>query len=486
MDIEHIKKLIKQGESKTLEFKTSVTQLKPALETACAFLNGKGGSVLIGVKNDGELVGQHVTDATRQEIAKEIKKLEPEPTASINIDYINFEKNKVIIVMQVNCGDHSPYTYDGRAFQRNESTTSRMTQDGYEQLLVERGRLNHSWEKLNAVDHTMNDLDFEEIRQAVKQGIAAGRIPSTVENENIESILKRWKLMKNGRINNAAVVLFAKEAFIQCHLKVGRFRGVDISGDFIDNRAFFGNAFRLLTEANNFIMQHLPIASFFETNNLQRIDKPALPVLAVREALVNAICHRDYSNQSFAIRLAIFNDRMEIWNNGKLPSSLTINDLKKKHESTPRNKTIAEVFYDRNYSEGWGMGTNKIFDFCREADIPEPKYEEYSGGIEITFKFKEPIGFAPKLEPDFSQYKSSTRKQDILKILQNSSQMTANEIAQNLQDAPSTRTIREDLANLKELKLINLQGFGRGSTWSLTKEAEKRRKRGGKEAEKKR
>src|SRR5579863_2060753 len=83
-------------------------------------------------------------------------------------------------------------------------------------------------------------------------------------------------------------------------------------GDFIDNKEFFGNAFRLFEEANSFIMRHLPIASFFESDSLERIDKPALPVLAVREALVNAICHRDYSNRSSSITLAIFDDRMEI------------------------------------------------------------------------------------------------------------------------------------------------------------------------------
>jgi ATP-dependent DNA helicase RecG len=78
-----LKALIKQGESNTVEFKTSTAQLKSSFETICAFLNGKGGTVLIGINNEGEIVGQHVTDATRQEIAREINKLEPEALLDI-------------------------------------------------------------------------------------------------------------------------------------------------------------------------------------------------------------------------------------------------------------------------------------------------------------------------------------------------------------------------------------------------------------------
>lgn len=293
MDIDQVTALTEQGESPMLEYKTSTAQLKATFETVCAFLNKNGGVVLIGVKNNGEVIGQDVTDNTRQEIAREINKIEP--TAQIEISYVPLKGSKHVIVVEVDPGSHAPYTYDGRAFDRNQSTTSRMTQHGYEQLLVERGQLNHSWEESIATSYSIDDLDFDEIHLAVQQGIAAGRVPATAENETIEAILKSWNLIEGGRINNAAVVLFAKDVlprYPQCHLKLGRFRGTDMLGDFIDNKEYFGNAFRMLKEANSFISRHLPIASFFEPDRFERIDKPTLPVLAVREALVNSICHR--------------------------------------------------------------------------------------------------------------------------------------------------------------------------------------------------
>jgi len=156
---------------------------------------------------------------------------------------------------------------------------------------------------------------------------------------------------------------------------------------------------------------------------------------------------------------------MEIWNNGKLPANLKIADLKKKHKSEPRNKLIAKVFYDRKYFDGWGTGIIKIFDLCRANDIPEPEYEQYSGGVEIRFKFRESIGFAKQPEPDFSEYQLSARQKNILRILMAGTKMTVGEITDSMDNPPSARTVGDDLSHLKELGLVKLEGVGRGAKW---------------------
>ncbi len=144
MNIEQLQSLIKNGESHTIEFKKSTAQLRPAFETICAFLNVDGGFVMIGVNDKGQMIGQDITDNTRQEIAREISKIEP--PAEIKIDYVSIENNKNIIVIHVEKGMHSPYTYDGRPFQRDQSVTTRMLQQRYDQLVSRRTQLNHSWE----------------------------------------------------------------------------------------------------------------------------------------------------------------------------------------------------------------------------------------------------------------------------------------------------------------------------------------------------
>lgn len=211
MDIDRVTALIQQGESHNLEFKKSTAQLKPACETACAFLNTKGGTVLIGVKNDGQIIGQHVTDNTRQEIAREIKKIEPPSNEQINIEYIRIDDNKFVIVIDVIAGVHAPYTYDGRPYARTESSTGLMSQHLYEQLLVRRGQLNHAWDKQLAKGYTIDSLDHEDIRRTIKEGVDKHRIGIEVLNYDIDHILRSLELIKNDKLINAAVVLYAKD-----------------------------------------------------------------------------------------------------------------------------------------------------------------------------------------------------------------------------------------------------------------------------------
>ena len=159
--IEELKQIIAKKESQTLEFKTSTATLHAAFEAICAFLNGSGGQVLIGVNDKGSILGQDVSDSTQQAIAKEMSRLEPAPMGHIDVEYVAALNNKQVIVFHVEEGSHPPYVYDGRAFYRNQATTMRMTQDRYEQLIVERGQFTHAWEELPAKDYGIELLDLD-------------------------------------------------------------------------------------------------------------------------------------------------------------------------------------------------------------------------------------------------------------------------------------------------------------------------------------
>ncbi|EHL32122.1 AlbA family DNA-binding domain-containing protein [Legionella drancourtii] len=165
MNIEQLNKLISKGESHQIEFKKSTGQLKPAFESLCAFLNEAGGTILIGVTDKGKIAGQQVNDKTQQEIAREISKIEPK--TSLNVHYIDVDENKQVIVIKCSAGKHIPYTYDGRSYERNQSTTERMSQHRYEQLIIRRGQLNHKWDSYAENDLTIKDLDQEEIRRTI-------------------------------------------------------------------------------------------------------------------------------------------------------------------------------------------------------------------------------------------------------------------------------------------------------------------------------
>ena len=285
----------------------------------------------------------------------------------------------------------------------------------------------------------------------------------------------KFELTRNGKLTNAAMVLFAKSVafyFPQCMIKMARFRGKTQLEGFIDNQMVDGNAFQIMKAANDFLMRHLPVASFFVDTQMERIDKPILPVLAIREALSNAICHKNYSIQNSAITLAIFDDRLEIWNCGTLPSSLNLEDLKHIHKSYPRNRTIARVFYLRRYIETWGTGTTKMIDLCRESNDPDPVFTEYSGGFAVTFYFKEPMG-SPTVTHDITHDLLNSRQQEILSIIQKNHSISVPNILEKLISPPSDRMIRKDLDALRKRGLVELVGHGKSASWIIKTDSKK-------------
>ena len=464
MDLEQIKELVKQGESHTLEFKKSTSQLQGVFQTLCGFLNGQGGTVLIGVSNEGKIVGQKVTDNTRKEIAKEINKIEP--PVPIDVIYVPIANDKSIIVLEVRAEPYSPYVFDARPFHRNQSTTSRMPQHQYEQLLVKRNHLNYAWDERFSTGYKIEDLDQEEIFKTLNLGIAVNRISAFSQSDALEDVLDKLDLVKEGHLTNAAVVLFAKRVkpnYPQCQITMARFKGKDKLGGFIDSRIAEGNAFVLLDEASIFIQRHLSIASFFQEGSFVRVDQPDLPVLAVREALVNAICHHDYSNRSGYIALALYDDRLEIWSYGMLPNGLKIDDLKKKHNSSQRNKLISEIIYKRGLVERWGTGTLTMIELCKEHGIKEPEFEEYSGGFSVTFRFKE----SSKKEENVSSALDSLspRQREIFNLLKREESLSPKDIMLKLNEKIPERTLRFDLTKLKNLGFLENSGRANATLW---------------------
>lgn len=463
MDLVNLEKMVQNGESETLELKKSTSVLMSAGETICGFLNGKGGDVLFGVSAEGKIVGQHVTDNTLREIAELIKRFEPPPI--IDLEKIKIEAGKEVIRLATKpLQSDIPYTFNGRPYQRIGSTTSRMPQHTYQRLLLDRDHNNHRWETEFAADYTLEDLDAEEIWRTVRIGNETGRLPE-YQGENIHSLLDRLGLIKSGRLLKAAVVLFGRKFlpdYAQCQLRLARFAGIDKS-EFIDQNQLFGNAFTLLDEAMIFLRRHLPVAGKILAGILERNDEPLFPLLALREALVNAICHRTYTNPGGAVSVAIFDDRLEIWNDGCLPFNLTVADLKKDHTSHLRNPLIATMFYNRGLIEKWGRGTQKIVSLCTKAGHPEPEFFEQANSFAIRFL---PNAY---IAPHRISHDLSDRQRLILESISNvlENGVTFTQVKKQLPHSLPDRTLRDDFQHLKRLRLIDVNGHGRGARWFL-------------------
>ncbi len=463
MDFEELATLVAKGESEILEFKKSTSLFQGTAETLCGFLNGKGGTVLIGVTSDKKTNGQHVSDRTLQEIANFLAKFEP--PAVINVDRIAVQNNKEVIVMiALPRKTDTPYTWEGRAYQRIGSTTSRMPQQTYQRLLLDRDHNNHRWETSIAIGYNLADLDSDEILRTLRLGAETRRLPES-QGDSLGSILERLGLCQDGRLLNAAVVLFGKRFlpdFPQCQLRLARFKGLDKS-EFLDQNQLTGNAFYLLEEAMIFLRRHLPIAGKILPDVLERKDEPLFPLEALREALVNAFCHRIYSHPGGAISIAIFDDRLEMWNDGLLGFGLTPADLKIDHMSHQRNPLIASVFYKRGLIEKWGRGTQKIVKLCVEAGHPEPEFFEQANSFVVRFL---PNGY---IAPHRITHDLTDQQRMILQSLSEASRkgLSLADIKNKFPNPPTDRRLRDDVQHLKRLGLIHLSGHGRGAMWKL-------------------
>lgn len=466
MDIKQLKELVSGGESETVEFKKSSAQLRRAAETLCGMLNGNGGRVLIGVTPENRIVGQTVSDKTIREVAELLQKFEPPASiAQIRVDV--GDGREVLVLEAIPNPESRPYAFDGRPYQRIGSTTSIMPQATYQRLLNEREHSRIRWENQPAEAYDIAKLDSEEILRTVRLGIAAGRLPESTGNA-VPDILSRLGLVRDGKPNQASVVLFGSRFipdYPQCQLRLARFRGVNKS-EFLDQRQMEGHAFRLLEEAMLFLRRHLPVAGRIIPGLFEREDEPLFPLEALREALVNAFCHRDYTIVGGAVSLAIYDDRLEIWSDGTLPFNLKPEDLKKDHASRPRNPIIAQVFYLRGMIERWGRGTQKIVELCVKAGHPEPEFGEQAGSVWVRFL---PSGY---IAPHRVAHDLTDRQREILQVLARSTHLAFRDIRKGINNPPPERTLREDLIHLKKLGLIESEGFGRGASWRLKKENE--------------
>ncbi|MBA3943643.1 MAG: putative DNA binding domain-containing protein [Herpetosiphonaceae bacterium] len=461
MNLQALTSLVAQGESDHLELKKSTGQRSDATKTVCAMLNGLGGFVLFGVADDGMILGQQVAAGTLDDISHEMSLIEP--PAFPDIELVVLENGRSVIGLRVP-GGGGPYTYQGRPYMRIGTTTRPMPRERYERLLLERMHASQRWENQPAPNIAIDDLDHVELVRTIEEAIRRGRLEDPATRDPRELLLG-LNLIHEEHLLNAAVVLFGKSErllpnYPQCILRMARFRGRDKT-EFIDNRVEVGHAFDLLVRAQRFFREHLPIAGRIVPNLFERVDDPLYPPAALREALANALCHRDYSVGGGAISIGIYDDRLEISSTGTLPFGLTPEDLGQPHQSRPWNPLVAHVFHRRGIIESWGRGTLKIIELTEQAGLARPEFEVSSG--EMLVRFRPTTYVAPmRINHDLSSL-----QRELLEILASTRLATLADIRAVLQATAADRTIQENLGLLRHLGMVESIGRGRGARWFL-------------------
>ena len=324
-----------------------------------------------------------------------------EPAVDVRVAYVDvpeYPGNKVI-------GMHfdgwvwgeRPHTFHGCPYYKVESTTKVMPQDMYDERIRAHQPQIYAWERLAADGVTLTDLDEKLVRNCIRRGIDGGRIPETALYEPIGDILSKWKLLKNGIPTNGAVLLFSNniDEYPQFTLRMARFVGTN-KNMFRDNQRAEGNFFQLLDAGVAVCFKHLSLSGRITNHSLEREEHLEVPYHALREALINALCHRHWERYNLTISLAIYDDRIEIASPGTFPPQITPENIKEPHESYPHNLKVAEALYRMTYLENWGSGAKRIMDACEAQGVEAPSWRSDGGFVTITFK--RPDNFAHNSE----------------------------------------------------------------------------------------
>jgi ATP-dependent DNA helicase RecG len=334
-----IVKLLKRGESEKVEFKLSLSQMDKIMDSISAFSNTNVGTIVIGVSDKRKVVGVDIGERTIENLANRIKQnTDPNVYPLIHVEEVN---DKHVVVIEVEESEQKPVLAFGRAYKRVGKSNQKLGYEEIRKLALKTSKV--YWDERVCENASLEDIEEEKVRWFLKEARHKRGLDIN-ENSPIEEVLLRLKLLKDGKPTNGAILLFAKDPqrfFIQSEVKCIRFKGVDVTGEMVDLRTVDGDVFDQLIEAEKFIFNNIALSAWIEEGKIQRQERWEYPPKAIREALANAICHRDYETTS-KVQLRIFDDRLEFWNPGRLPEGWTVETLKRVHESIPRNPSNLE------------------------------------------------------------------------------------------------------------------------------------------------
>lgn len=366
-----IKALITNGESQTVEFKSSFE--RETIETLVAFANTQGGHVLVGVSDNGDVIGVSLGKETLNQWLGQVKS-GTAPTLIPEIEEYEVA-GKSIVVITVDEYPIKPVNTRGRYYKRVASANHQLGLGEINELYMKSLQL--SWDAHPAPGESLDALSIQKIDSFIVKVNESGRFsldPSPL------MALEKLKFVSKGDPTWAALLLFAEEP-LRHHIHIGRFKTPSV---IIDDRQITDSLFEAVGQAMKFIVSHVSVAFEFD-GSLQRKERFAYPLAALREAMLNAVVHRDYTNPS-DIQVKIFDNKITIFSPGRLYGGLTIEDLQTDHyQSHLRNKLIAEAFYLTGNIEKYGSGFIRIRKELETYPEVEFSVKEVGGGLLVTF-----------------------------------------------------------------------------------------------------
>jgi ATP-dependent DNA helicase RecG len=446
----YIKKLIKGGESERVEFKASFGD--EAIETAVAFANCAGGTVIIGINDNGEVKGVALSGETIQQWVNETKsKTQPSILPSFIVHTI---QSKSVVEMSVQEFPVKPVSFRGRFYKRFNRSNHLLSSIQIAELNMQ--SLQVSWDAQPVMTASTKDLDDEAIEKFISR---------VNERERFKLIgtpydcLEKLKLIQKGKPTQAALLLFGSLNPL-CHIHIGRFKTPSV---IVDDRSIVAPLFDAAEQAMKFIVASIKVAFEISDESVRRKEVYEYPLTALREILLNTIVHRDYRTSS-DIQIKIFDNSISFFNPGGLYGGLSVEDLQSdNYPSHTRNKLIAEAFYLTGDIEKYGSGFIRIREAISTYPTMKFEYRESGGGFFVQLSYL-------KQKTTNEEHLANTATGDegideglneglksLLAAIQQNPGSNAHSLAVLLENRP-LKTIERQIAQLKKLQMIARNG----------------------------
>jgi len=364
-------------ESQAIELKSSFSEWKEAIISLSAFANAQGGMVVFGVDDNGQPTGIQIGKSSIEDFLNKVRNhTDPILYPSVNVQIFGIHQ---IVEVEIKQSAYKPVFAFGTGHIRVGKTNQKLSVQAIRELIHQYSPASFDGEFTNTA---LQDFQYEK------------ELSDKIE---FNSLIQNSSFVKDGKISNALYLLMCKEndLFWNAHLKVGLFKGTT-PVHFLDNKILKGNLVQLVHEGMTFIKKHLEMAYIITTEPVHE-ERWQLSLGAIRESLINAIVHRDYSDPG-NVQIRMFDDRLEIWSPGLLPPELNIETLGTEARSYPRNKNIAKLFHKLGLIEWWGTGFSRMQSYCQQVGLPPPEHRISHSSLVTTYYKK-----APKASIYFTQ-----------------------------------------------------------------------------------
>ncbi|MBN1969184.1 MAG: putative DNA binding domain-containing protein [Candidatus Delongbacteria bacterium] len=437
------------SENQNIEYKESWRD--EYLKWICGFANANGGSIFIGKNDSGEVVGLKNAKKLLEEIPNKVKDI---LGIIVDVNLYQTEKGEYIEII-VEAYPY-PVNYKGQYHYRSGSTKQELKGVALDKFMLQ--KKGKRWDGVPMPHITVKDLKKESFDFFRKKAVKAQRIEEDVLTDSNELLIENLQLRENDYLKRAAILLFHSipEKYVTgAYIKIGYFETDD---DLKFQDEVHGNIFEQVEKTMDILFTKY-IKSSISYEGLNRIEKYDYPKDAIREALLNAVSHKDYSG-GIPIQISVYSDKLIFWNEGQLPENWTIEKLLIKHPSKPYNPDIANALFRSGYIESWGRGTLKMINECIQFGIPQPKYFYNMSGFWVEFR---------KDIYNVEYFKSlglNERQIQAMKYIKENGKITNSEYQTNYNVARNTAT--RDLTELVEKGLLkSSESKGAGSFYEL-------------------